>query len=283
MKNIYFALIFVIALAFNSYGQLNEYKYVIIPKTLSSFKKVNQYQTSTYLKYLFEQNGFNAVYDDVLPEDLDANVCLALKANLEVKPSLFNTKLRIVVKDCRDMVVFTSIEGKSREKDYKPAYVEAIKQAFTSYQELNYKYIPIEKTEDKTITLSFKNDVKKLPSETSVAKKSEDASMKQQVLKKNSTPKSDTAESSMKVMDNNKRIILTKQLELLYAQPIENGFQLVDSTPKVRFKLTETSVENVFLATRDNTNGVVLNKNGAWFFEYTADGKKVLEELNIKF
>src|SRR5690606_6747246 len=39
---------------------------------------------------------------------------------------------------------------------------------------------------------------------------------------------------------------------VLYAQAIENGFQLVDSSPKVVYKIKNTSMENVFLVEGKN-------------------------------
>ncbi len=54
-----------------SQSQLNEYKYIIVPKKFDGFKNENQYQTSTAIKYYFVQQGFNAVYEDALPQDLN--------------------------------------------------------------------------------------------------------------------------------------------------------------------------------------------------------------------
>ncbi|GMN10946.1 hypothetical protein MTsPCn9_27420 [Croceitalea sp. MTPC9] len=267
-------------------AQLNDYKYIIVPKKFDDFKNANQYQTSTLLKYLFVEASYNAIYDDMLPEDLRINGCLGLKADLENKSSLFTTKVNIVVRDCNGLVVFTSKEGRSKKKEYKPAYMEAIKEAFASYNTLNYKYVPKEEMEEKPITISFKNDVKSLDEEViqkSVDKKTEASTVKQEATLENQSYKSVEPVASTIQKGNKTSEILEEKLEMLYAQPIENGFQLIDNTPKIRYKLIETSVKNVFLATRDNVSGVILSKNGRWFFEYNENGEKVLEELNIKF
>jgi hypothetical protein len=53
---------------------------------------------------------------------------------------MFSTKLILVLKDCKNAVLFTSIEGKSREKEYQVAYNQALREAFTSFDKLEYKY-----------------------------------------------------------------------------------------------------------------------------------------------
>ena len=73
------------------------------------------------------------------------------------------------------------------------------------------------------------------------------------------------------------------QDNLLFAQPILNGFQLVDATPKVVFKLLNTSRIDFFIATSQSKNGVLLMENGKWFFEYYENNKLISEFVNIKF
>ncbi len=68
-----------------------------------------------------------------------------------------------------------------------------------------------------------------------------------------------------------------------FAQPTANGFQVVDSEPKVIMKLYTTSQKNVFIGLKGNTNGVVISKNGKWFFEYYDGDKLVSESWNLKF
>ena len=70
---------------------------------------------------------------------------------------------------------------------------------------------------------------------------------------------------------------------MLSAQSIVNGFQLVDITPKVILKMFKTSVVDYYIATSDLKNGVVFKKNNEWFFEYYASDKLTSEKLNIKF
>lgn len=69
----------------------------------------------------------------------------------------------------------------------------------------------------------------------------------------------------------------------LFAQPIPNGFQLIDSSPKVVLKMYKTSQPEYFTANSGDRNGVVFKKNNQWFFEYYAQDKLVSEQLTIKF
>ena len=69
----------------------------------------------------------------------------------------------------------------------------------------------------------------------------------------------------------------------LYAQAIANGYQLIDTTPKIVLTLLKTSVENYFIAGNATANGIVLKKKEDWFFEYYKDGKLISEKLLVKF
>ena len=78
--------------------------------------------------------------NEELPMELSQNRCKALFANVKNNSGLFSTKLVVVLKDCKNNQVFISEEGTSREKDYKTAYQEALRNAFESISALNYKY-----------------------------------------------------------------------------------------------------------------------------------------------
>ncbi|MDR6967876.1 hypothetical protein J2X31_001890 [Flavobacterium arsenatis] len=69
----------------------------------------------------------------------------------------------------------------------------------------------------------------------------------------------------------------------LFAQAISNGFQLVDTTPKVVLKMFKTSQTDYYTAVSDTKNGVVFKKNNEWFFEYYENDKLISEKLDIKF
>jgi hypothetical protein len=68
-----------------------------------------------------------------------------------------------------------------------------------------------------------------------------------------------------------------------FAQPTANGYQVVDSEPKVIMRLYNTSQKNVFMADKNGVNGTVLLKDGQWVFEYYNNGNLISEPINLKF
>lgn len=320
MKSIILSIFLVVTFAHELQAQLNDYKYIIVPKIFDGFKQENQYKTSTLVKHLFTKKGFNTVYEDNLPEDLQANGCLGLFANIENKSTMFTTKTTLVLKDCSNIVVFSTIQGKSKKKEFVPSYAEAIENAFLSFKAMSYNYKPKAQAEiSDTVTVSFKNDVKKLeespnlynnqdplveqeateerqsysdnrPVESDYKKAEETTKIVGGVVaiagvqsSKNKNPEVSSDYSNKDTLENSSSAKMNDDMGVLYAQEISNGYQLVDSTPKIRMKLFKSSSPNVYVAEADTIKGVVYTKNDKWFFEYYKDNQLVTKELNIKF
>jgi hypothetical protein len=293
-------LIIFALVGYTGMGQvdLNEYKYIIIPKKLADFKENNQYLTSTLLKHQFIKIGFTAVYDDALPEDVYLDRCLGLTALLNDNSSMLSTKATIVLENCRGEKVFSSKEVKSRIKGYKEAYKVLITESMVSFDDLNYSYKK-KVVENKPITVSFKNDIKSLDGDSKEQKETADLTgigieNSREVVKQTSSMENQSYKSMEPAVSNIKQAapktnIVTEAIsetagkEMMYAQAIPNGYQLIDSTPKVKMKLLNSSTENVFIGQADGKSGMVFQKNGIWIFEYYAGADLIQEELNIKF
>jgi len=273
-----YILLFAMGLNTVVNAQLNDYKYIIVPKKFDAFKSVNEYQTSTLVNYYFEENGFNALYDDALPVDLAGNRCLGLLANLEDDSNMFSTKITIVLKDCNNVEVYRSVEGVSKIKEYDKAYKDAIQKAFVSFAGMDYNYVPQEQEqkESATVTLNFKDDVKSVQENSKEHIIEQKATTEEQVYKAVEPKPS----SIVRVVEKQSSELPN---EVLYAQPTDFGYQLVDSTPKVVLKLQETSMDNVFMTDFNGYNAVVFQKDGNWLLEYSENGEKVQKELDIKF
>jgi len=278
-------LLYILLLAMGFSGainaQLNNYKYIIVPKKFEDFKSVNQYQTSTLTKYFFTENGFQAVYDDALPADLANERCLGLVANLIDGSSMFTTKVTITLKDCNNVEVYRSIEGVSKIKEYNDSYKEALQKTFVSFAGMNYKYEPEEKkevNEDAPVTVSFKDDVKSVEAEPSEHVIEQKATAEEQVYKSVAPEKTSIVKAAEAAT-----VMESIPTGILYAQSTDNGYQLVDKTPKVVLKLEETSMQDVFMTDFQGNNAVVFKKEDKWLLEYSENGKKVQQELNIKF
>ncbi len=299
-------------------AQLNEYKYIVVPKRFSCFKKENQHQTSTLVKHLFSNKGFKTAYEGNLPEDLSANRCLGLYVDLVDDSSMFTTKASLTLKDCTGKEIFLTRQGRSKQKEYKEAFKEAITEAFGSFDAIGYSYKP-KANEDGPVTVSFKNDVKKLeekpkfdkyqdpmvkqdatlerqsykdlrPVESDIKKaaKNENKMVDQKATQEEQSYKSvEPVTSDIKKSETSTNVptgAMAKSSDgVLYAQELSNGYQLVDSTPKIRFRIYKSSMPNVYLAEADGKDGLVYSMDGKWFFEYSKDGNLVIEELNIKF
>ncbi len=124
-------------------SEVNHYKYVIIPRTYDFLKVPDKYQLNSLTKFLFKKYGFEAYWEDEdHPADLIADPCLGLNADVINESSLFTSKLLVKLTNCSQKVVFISVMGKSKEKDFKKSYQQALRKAFGSIQRLNYHYVP---------------------------------------------------------------------------------------------------------------------------------------------
>lgn len=288
----YFIIAAFFSLSFSAIAQsaFDNYKYIVVPSKFDNFKKENQYQTSTLVKHLLVQKGFTVVYENAMPEELTFNRCLGLYLNLNENSSMFSTKVNIAFKDCTSKEVFVTGEGKSKEKEFKKAYTEAITEALKSLDGTNYAYS--EKQISEPLTVSYKNDVKNISDKKIINEKKVKTAVqtKNAVITQKATQEEQSYKSKEPVPSNYKKketVIANtpdaKSTQILYAQEIANGFQLIDSTPKIRLKIFKTSVPDVYTVKHERDNGVVLKKEGVWYYEYYTSGTLVSEKLNIKF
>ncbi len=139
MKNL--ILIFCFLFSFNGLSQvLNEYQYVIVPTKFDFLKEENEFRLSTIVKNDLEKLGFIAFYENNIPKEIAFNNCEVLKVDL-IKDETFLWKtMNLVFKNCQNVVIFRSEEVRSKEKEFKLAYIECVKKIFESLKKINYKY-----------------------------------------------------------------------------------------------------------------------------------------------
>lgn len=132
MKKIILLFAFIISVA--GYAQdLNRYKYVIVPERFDFLKDPDQYSLNTLVKKIFENQGFLVYYsNDDMPIEVRAERCNSLYADVVKSSGFLTTNLTITLKDCKGNMVFSSITGKSKEKEHKKAYYEALREASRS-------------------------------------------------------------------------------------------------------------------------------------------------------
>lgn len=248
------ALLILVFFTVTTYAQnsLNNYKYVIVPSKFSFSKEENQYGLSTLAKLLLEEKGFSAyVSNENMPAEVAANKCNALNAEVTERKGLFATRLTLTLKDCQGNILFKSKEGNSREKEFQPAYEMALRDAFTSFNEVEYKY-------DGTKFAQPQQAVIQTTAPTAPAQ----------------TPAPVPVSTTPSV---------TEATGVLYAQATPNGYQLIDTTPKKVLSLFKTSLQDFYIAVDGTTSGVVFKKNEEWLYEYYKDNKLVSHKLQIKF
>lgn len=148
MKN-YFLLFLVFVMSIAKAQSVNGYKYAIVPAKFSFLNEVNQYRLNNLCKLYLEKYGFVTYYDtDVLPEEIASTNCKRIYLDVENSSSMFVSKLTIVLKDCKNTILFKSEIGKSKEKEYAVAYNEALRDAFRSFDKLNYHYNEVQKPQE---------------------------------------------------------------------------------------------------------------------------------------
>lgn len=235
-------LLFVLITNYSFSQSVNDYQYVMVPSKFEIFKEKDKYNLNTTVKLLLQKYGFKSYLptDEISNEVANSN-CKKLNADLVKDNGLMSTKVKIVLKDCKDNIVFETSYGRSTDKDFGRAYTEALRDAAKSFDKLNYQY----------------NGNNGLNTE---------------------------AEAVAPLTVNTPDVASTNSNEVFYfAQPIANGFQIIDSEPKVIMKIFNTSVKNVFIGVKNGVNGVVISRNGQWFFEYYDNAKLVSESLKLKF
>ncbi|MEH6536446.1 MAG: hypothetical protein V7719_08650 [Psychroserpens sp.] len=279
-------LLFLIAFSFifqwNTFSQekINNYKYIVVPNQYDFQKTQDQYQLNSLTKFLFNKYGYTAYLEnDDFPNDLGANNCLALKAITRViKGGFLVSKIQIDLVDCKNRVVASSQVGKSKEKNRKKAYQETVRAAFITYQFFDYKYNGNAiKTEENTVV--------EIP-EVKEAKEEEEEEEEKVIETINSSEEKveESVKQELVGIVEAKAEIVTSAADnkyLLYAQPIDNGFQIVDTEPKKVMILLDSGTPNMFIV--KGKDAVVYKKDGSWIYAENSGKNLKLSVLNLKF
>ncbi len=216
-------LMFILFCTISIAQNLNQYKYIILPEKYDFLKSEDQFKLMSLTKFLFEKENFTVLNkSDKIPTDLYENPCLGMYADVIKSSNFLTTIFEIEIKNCRKEIILKSKKGKSRLKEYKRSYHEALRGAFISLNNLNYTYKQAETVDN--------------------AKIIKPVSVNQ------------TVDS---IVNNNTDSGIEK--EILYAQKTKNGFQLVDSSPKVLYTLLNTSKKDVYIL--NNKKGYLYKKD----------------------
>ena len=220
---------------------LDQYKYVSVPNRFDFMKSSDQFQISSLAKFLLTKNKFTVLENlEKYPADLAANQCLLLNLNVEQIKGFLKTKLEVQFLNCKNQVVFKSDIGMSREKDFKTAYHQALRAAFSSVSEANYKF---NETVDKVSTNEKPISVKRAVS----------------------TPMQATDLSSSKLTS-----------EILMTQT-SYGFDIRDADGILVYSLYQTMSDGIYII--DKLPGIVYKRGNRFVREYISNQKITIEPL----
>lgn len=234
---------------------VNDYKAVIIPLRYDFIKSDNQYRLCTLTKVNLIKAGFEAFYaNETYPGGYNDR-CNLLNVDVVKESGFLTTKLYVVFKDCNSKEIFRSQVGKSKEKEYDLAYAEALNNAFESVYALHYKYDGTPPVTNSTNSAMNAPQVVPVVAATTVAA------------------------VAVNVPDSS----VEPNGTVLFAQPIKNGFQLIDSTPKVVMKVYKTTNPSIYLASKGDLQGSMILKENQWYFEYYEKDTLMSEKITVKF
>ncbi|WGD33759.1 hypothetical protein [Olleya sp. YS] len=262
---LFLAVIFTFSNSLIAQKDLNDYKYIIVPEQFSCQKNPNDYRLNELTQFLLEKQDFKAyLASENLPEEANGNNCLSLYVDVTENNNMFKTKLTVNFKNCKNEVVFSSGEGESREKQFKTAYNIALRNAFKTFDSFKHNYnkatevkpeMEAQHSEDKAEVIVQAGPIE-LEKEVNI----------EEVKKDVNVPAKTQNEATVNI---------------LYAQKIPYGFQLVDSQPKVVYKIKNTNLNNVFLV--DGQEAIIYKLDANWVLEYYQGDTLKKRLLNIKF
>lgn len=257
-KLLFIAIIFCYGNLVSQDVNLDKYEYIIVSDKFDFLTENDQYRTSSLTKFLLKKKGFKVfLSNEELPEDLLENRCKALTVKVRRVSSMLRIKTVIEAKDCFEKTIYTSKVGTSYVKEYKRGYPDAIRKTYELMEDFNYSY----NANNSEFIEEIKEEAPKVNEEIVKPKMKVDAvSVKKDIVDKN---------------------IPNKVIPVLYAQPKDDGFQLVNIKPEVVFIVLKTSKEDFFII--KNKNGTLYKSDETWIAEYYEDGKLKKEKYQIKF
>ena len=261
---------------FPAQAQLDNYKYFVVPKRFETFKDVNQYQTSTLVKFLLTRYAFDPIYDDAIPEELFLNKCLGLTTQLEDNSTYLQTVVAIVFYDCRGQEVFRTQEGRSKNKEFKEAFSEAIQEAMRTMALLSHNYQGSEEeTVEEQVVAQAPDPVETIPEPETVVAPAEPAVVA--VIVEEASEPSVKEETVPEASESTKP-------EITYWEQTtsNNGFILTHPEKEVTWVLMKTSTAQVFMAISTTRQGVAFKQEKGWRLEYYLGDLLKVEEIHLE-
>lgn len=236
------ALLLLLVTSVNFAQDLNQYKYVSVPAKFSFLKEKNQYNLNVLSKMYMQQFGFETFFDTD-----------------EVPKDFLENNCNKIYFDVLENNNMFSTKLTVVLKDCQGKVLFTSKEGINKEKEYKVSYnLALREALNSMKSIQYKYAGDKLVEEKTVVQETK-------VEIQNQSLNSENSVSSQ-----------------LFAQPISNGFQLINAEPKVIYKIYKTSVKDLYIATKGNLQGVLISKNNEWFFEYYQNEKLVSEKVEVK-
>lgn len=264
----------------NSQTEVNSYKYIIVPLQYKFLKGENKYRLNTLTKHLFLKSGYEVYYDkQLIPADLFEDRCLAMYADVnEIDHGFRITNLEIELRDCKGELILKSDIGRSGMNNHEKRFTTALRNAYDTFSDRLFYQETVKSTSTEEKVVDNKTSDKPLVKSDVTLDVYENS--KKVVETKDTNEKE--AESTTEITAVEKKTVEEASVnEILYAQEIDNGYQLVNSEPKVVMVLLKTGLDDVFNV--KGNDAIVFKKNGVWMYSENKEIGVKLKPLNIKF
>ncbi|MFV0268481.1 MAG: hypothetical protein ACK5HT_15245 [Draconibacterium sp.] len=158
MKILKSLFLFAIIIVFSNIASAQaHYQKIIIPTSVPSIgTKFNPYQISSSMQTVLMEKGIASEFENSLNV---GELCNNLKAEIIKGSSMLRCKVDIMLKDCIGNIIWEN-EGIGVSKDFEKGYLEAIRDAFESFERMPTKasYTPTAATAATTQAPTVSND-----------------------------------------------------------------------------------------------------------------------------
>jgi hypothetical protein len=222
-KHLVFGGVFLALQIASAQKTIHNFSYVVVPTQFYFQKQADQYQLNSLAKFLFEKEGVQVFLDtEKIPQVLLMQACGGLELQVLDKSSFLKSKLRFELRDCENVLVFSSELGQSDEKEFKKSFHECLRNAFESFKALNYAYVPWTTSLPNTVQTADRPEILKKP-----------------------LPDSRFLESAIYANEENLEIVLTEDQGGYVGHVIASPF-IAYAKGDLICKLFKTSLPNVF-------------------------------------
>lgn len=264
----------------NSQTEVNSYKYIIVPLQYKFLKGENKYRLNTLTKQLFLKSGYEVYYDkQLIPADLFEDRCLAMYADVnEIDRGFRITNLEIELRDCKGELILKSDIGRSGINNHEKRFTTALRNAYDTFSDRLFYQETAKSTSTEEKVVDNKTSDKPLVKSDVTLDVYENS--KKVVETKDTNEKE--AESTTEITAGEQETVEeASDNEILYAQEVDNGYQLVNSESKVVMVLLKTGLDDVFNV--KGNDAIIFKKDGVWMYSENKENGVKLKPLNIKF